>query len=125
MSDFNPVTMFFIVYESMGVWLWVSLGLALVLVGGILVSAVKLRRAGASMKRPVIAALAGGLAVALAATFAVPAWTLADIGALSAAVDYAFAFVFALVPGAIVGAIVFSVAAGRCAAKASVSLKRA
>lgn len=114
MSDFNPMALFFILYESMNVWLWVSLGLALVLVVGIVVSALKLYRVGRSMARPIVAALTAGLIAAAVATFLVPVWTLADIGALSGALDYAFAFLFALVPGTVAAALAFMLAARRC-----------
>ncbi|MBN9581169.1 MAG: DUF5368 family protein [Afipia sp.] len=115
MSDFNPITLFFILYESMGVWLWLLLTLALVLFVGIVASALNLRRAGRPAKRPILAALIAGSIVTLAATFAVPVWTLADIGALSAAVDYIFAFLFALIPGAVIAALVFMLVARCCA----------
>lgn len=117
MSDFNPITLFFILYESVGVWLWLLLGLALVLFIGIVMSALKLYRADRPMKRPILAALIAGLIVAVAATFAVPGWTLADVGALSAVIDYAFAFLFALVPGVIVAALLFILAARRCVSR--------
>ncbi len=113
MSDFSPVTMFFILYESLGVWLWLLLGLALVLLTGTVASALKLRRVGAVMKRPLIAAAIIGVAVAVATTFVVPNWTLTDTGALSAPVDYIVAFLFALVPGAIVAALIFIIVASR------------
>lgn len=115
MSDFNPETLFFILYESVGVWLWLLLGLAVALLVGIVMSALKLRRAGRSMRCPFLAALIAGLAVAVAATFVVPVWTLADVGALGAAVDHVFAFLLALVPGAVVAALIFMLAARRCA----------
>lgn len=114
MNDFNPATLFFILHESMGAWLWLLLGLAILLLAGIIASAVKLVRAGAPMTRPLAAALIAGLVVAVAVSFAVPAWTMADLGALGAAVDYVFAFLLALVPGAIVAAGVFMLAARRC-----------
>jgi hypothetical protein len=117
MSDFNPETLFYILHESIGVWLWLLLGLAAVLLVGIVISALKLSRAGGSMKRPLLAALIAGLVVALAATFVVPVWTLADVGALGAAIDHAFAFLIALVPGAIVAALIFMLAARRCASR--------
>jgi hypothetical protein len=116
-SDFNPVTLFFILQESLGVWLWLLLALALVLLVGIVMSARKLRRAGRPAGRPFGAAVVVGLLVAAVATFAVPVWTLADFGGLSAAVDYAVAFLFALVPGAIAGSLVFMLAARCCMAR--------
>lgn len=115
MSDFDPTTVFFILHGTMGVWLWALLGLALVLLAGIVVSVLKLYRAGRAMKRPIIAALIAGSLVTVAAIFAVPGWTLADLGALSAAADYVFAFLLAAVPGAIIAALVFMLAARYCA----------
>jgi hypothetical protein len=117
MSDFDPVAIFFILHESMGVWLWLLLGAAVVLLAGIVMSARRLRRAGRSAMRPVVAASVIGLIVAVAATFAVPVWTLADPGALSAAIDYIVAFLFALVPAAFVAALVFMLAARFCAVR--------
>lgn len=114
MSDLHPVTLFFILHESLGAWLWLSLAIALLLLAGVVMSARKLYCAGRSMKRPILVALIVGLAVAAAMTFAVPSWTLADIGALSAVVDYVFAFLLALIPGAIAAALAFMLAARRC-----------
>ena len=116
MSDFNPVSMFFILYESMGVWLWLLLGLAAVLLAGIFLTMRNLLRTGASLRRPVLMAVIVGVAVAVLATWAVPVWTLAGPGALSAGIDYLFAFLFALVPGAIVGAIAFILLPRFCSA---------
>lgn len=115
MSDFDPVALFFIAHESLGTLLWLLLGLAALLLAGIVASALKLQRAGRPPTRPVIAALVLGLAATAAAVFAVPGWTLAGPGALGAAIDYAIAALFALVPGATVGALIFMLAARRCA----------
>jgi len=111
MSDFDPVTLFFIVHESLGAWLWLLLGMALALLVGLVTSARGLRRAGQPMARPALLAVIVGLVVAVAATFATPLWTLADFGALDAAVDYVVAFLFALIPGAAAAAVVFVIAA--------------
>ena len=46
MSDFNPVTLFFILSEGMGGWLWLLLGAALLLLCGIVFGLTRLRRAG-------------------------------------------------------------------------------
>ncbi len=115
MSDFDPVTIFYILYESMGMWLWVLTGLALVLLLGVISGFMKLRRAGRPASRSLVAAVVAGLFAAAAVTFAVPIWTLADPSALSAPVDYVVAFLFALVPGAIIASLVFMLAARRCA----------
>jgi hypothetical protein len=113
MSDFNPVTLFYILHESLGSWLWVLLALAFVLLAGIVSGFVKLRRAGRTVARPMLAAIAVGLIAAAVFTFAVPIWTLADTGALGAPVDYVIAFVLALIPGAVVASLVFMLAARR------------
>lgn len=121
MSDFDPVTLFFIARESLGVWLWLLLGLAVVLLAGIAGGVLKLRRAGRPATRPLMAALIVGAVATLAATFAVPGWTLAGPGALGSAIDYAFAILFALVPGASIGALVFMLAASRCARRGAMA----
>lgn len=117
MADFNPVTLYFILYESMGAWLFILVGVALLLVVGVIVMALRLRRAGRPAKRPVMAAIAAALLVTAVFFFLVPGWTLAGIGALSGVVDHVFAALLALVPGVAAGTIVFMLAAARCAAK--------
>lgn len=72
----------------------------------------------------VVAALIVGLIVAVTSAFAVPGWTLADIGAFSAVVDYAFVFLLALVPGAIVAALAFIIMARRCTSRNAVVRSR-
>jgi hypothetical protein len=52
----------------------------------------------------------------------VPAWTLADIGALNATVDYVFAFLFALVPATIIASLVFMLAARHCASRSGAAI---
>lgn len=117
MSDFDPVTLFHILHESVGVLLWLVLGAAVLLLLGIVMSVMRLRRAGRPATRPVMAALIVGALATLAATFAVPGWTLAAPGSLGPAIDYAFVILVALVPGALVGALVFVLAAKRCASR--------
>ena len=118
MSDFNPVTLYFILYEGMGAWLWALLALGLLLVAGIVFGVVRLRRARRPAKRPLMMAFAVGLAATIVFTFLVPVWTLAGPGALGTPVDYAASFLLALVPGATFGATAFFLAAMRCAAMA-------
>lgn len=121
MSDFDPVTIFYILYESMGAWLWVLMGLALVLLLGVISSFMKLRRAGRPALRSIGAALAVGLIAAAVLTLAVPIWTLADPSSLSAPVDYAVAFLLALVPSGIVASLVFMLTARRGAARSAIA----
>lgn len=118
MGDFNPVTLFFILREGMGIWLWLLMALAAVLLAGIVIGFARLRRAGQPAKRPLLMALAVGLATAVLFTFLVPMWSLSSPAALGAFVDYLFAFLIALVPGGIAGAAVFFLAALRCAGRA-------
>jgi Na+/H+ antiporter NhaA len=113
MSTFDPVTLFFILYETFGVWLWVLLATALALLAGIVSALVKLRRARCPVATPIWMAVAAGLVAAMGFTFAVSIWTLADPSALSGPLDYV-AILVALLPGAIVAALVFMLAARRC-----------
>lgn len=117
MSDFNPVTLFFILYESLGPWLWVLLGLAIVLLAGIVSSFLRLRRSGGSASRSMLGAIIAGLITAAALTFVVPIWTLADPSALNGPIDYAVAFIFALVPGVLIGSLVFILSARLCGSR--------
>ena len=119
MSDFNPVTLFFILSESMGGWLWALVALAVLLLAGIVAGIIKLRRTNQPARRMLIAALLAGLATTVVFAFLVPAWTLAGPGALGAPVDILFAVLLALVPGAAVGAAVFAGMALGCAGRAA------
>ena len=75
MSTFDPVTLFYILYETMGAWLWVLLATALALLVGILSAVVKFRRARCPAARPLWIAVAAGLIAAVGLTFAVPIWS--------------------------------------------------
>ncbi|MBD9373643.1 DUF5368 family protein [Rhizobium sp. ARZ01] len=119
MEDFNPVTLYFILHETIGSWLWPLVVFAATLVVGILVGTIRLRRAGRSPKRPVMAALAGGTLATAVALLLTPGWTLADFGSLTGPIDYLLTLLLALVPGAIVGAVLLLAALNRCAAKAA------
>ena len=119
MSDFNPTTIYFILSESMGGWLWVLVALAFILLTGIVSGGIKLRKARRSARRPLTGAIVAGLAVTAIFTFLVPVWTLAGPGALVAPVDYAAAILLALVPGASAGALAFFLAARKCAVRAA------
>lgn len=121
MSDFNPVTLFFILSESLGPWLWVLLGLAVVLLAGVVAGFVKLRRAGRPVSGSLLAGIVTGLIAAAGLTFVVPMWTLADPSALSAPIDYAIAFILALLPGAAVASLVFMFSARWCASRGVVA----
>jgi len=112
MNDFDPLVLFFVVRESFGVWFWPwAAGVALVLLAVLFaaVRVVRRHRFGRTFGR----ALLAGLVTAVLVTALVPLWTAVGPGALSDAVDLAFAFLFALVPGAFVAAAVFVLCAFR------------
>ncbi len=118
MSDFNPVTLFFIAWETFGVWLLAPVVLGLVLLAGVVTGIGKLRRVGRPARRPLRAALAMGTLATVIFTLLVPKWTLAGIDALAGPVDWLFAVLIALVPSVLIAMAVFSVASRKCAARA-------
>ena len=114
MEEFNPVTLYFILHETVGPLLWPLVVLAVALAIGILVGALRLRRAGRSPKRPLVAAFAGGVVATTVALLLTPGWTGADFGALTGPTDYLLTLLFALVPGVTVGAVLLMAALNRC-----------
>lgn len=117
MSDFNPVTLFFILSESMGGWLWLLIAAAVLLLGGIVFGLSRLRRAGRSAKRPLMAAAIVGTVATIVFTLLMPAWTLVGTDAFASGLDVAIAVLLALVPGVMIAALVFVMASLRCAAR--------
>lgn len=117
MSDFNPVTLFFILREGMGGWLWLLPAAALLLPGFVGFGISRLRLAGRSARRPATAAAIAGLVATAIFTFLMPAWTLAGTDAFASGLDIAAAVLLALVPGATIASLVFTMASLRCAAR--------
>ncbi|MFC5384616.1 DUF5368 family protein [Aquamicrobium segne] len=111
MSDFDLTTIYFILSESMGGWLWGFVALALLLLAAIVAGIMTLRKNDTPARRPLVAALVAGLVTTIIFTFLVPIWTLAGAGALAAPIDVLFAVLFALVPGGVVGSAVFVIMA--------------
>ncbi len=111
MSDFDLTTIYFILSESMGGWLWGLVALALLLLAAIVAGIMRLRKNSTPARRPFVAALVAGLVTTIIFTFLVPIWTLAGAGALAAPIDVLFAALFALVPGGVVGSAVFVIMA--------------
>ncbi len=111
MSDFNPVTLYFILAESLGAWLWALVALAVVLLAGLVGAVVRLRRTRAGAGRPLALGLGLALLASAGLTFAVPLWSQAGPGALNGPVDLAMAFALALIPGAVLGALAFMLSA--------------
>lgn len=125
MSDFNPVTLFFILSEGMGGWLWLLMAVALLLLGGIVFGLTRLRRAGRPARRPLMAATIVGTVATIVFTFIVPRWTLTDTGSFASVLDVAIAVLLALVPGAMIAALVFTMASLRCASRREPAAKLA
>ncbi len=117
MSDFNPVTLFFILSEALGGFLWLLAVVALLLLGGIAFGLSRLRRAGRPAKRPLMAATIVGLVATTIFTLLMPTWTLAGIDAFASALDVAGAALLALIPGAMIAALAFTMASLRCASR--------
>ena len=117
MSDFNPVTLFFILREGLGAWLWLLAALALVLLAGIVFGFSRLRRAGRPARRPLMAATIMGVVATAVFTYLAPTWTLADAGAFASGIDVAIAVLLALIPGLAVASLVFTMASLRCASR--------
>ena len=122
MSDFNPLTLFLILSESMGAWLWLLLAAALVLLGGIVFGFSRLRRAGRPAKRPLVAAAIVGTVATIVFTLLMPAWTLVGTDAFASGIDVAIAVLLALVPGVMIAALVFTMASLRCATRRPVAV---
>lgn len=112
MSDFDPVVLFFIVRESLAGWFWPLLAIAAVLAVALMAATLRARRRHL-VGRSLLRALAVGAAVTVVAAFAVPAWTLAPLGALTGGLDVLFAVLFALVPGSVAAAVVYVLGAWR------------
>ncbi|MGM0562077.1 MAG: DUF5368 family protein [Pseudomonadota bacterium] len=107
MSEFDPLSLFAILYESFGVWFWPAVILACLLLVSIIASVVLIRRKDLAFGRPVLIALAVGATTTFIATLLAPAWTHADLGALGSIVDVVAAVALALVPGAAAAALAF------------------
>lgn len=117
MQELDPIAMLSILMETLGMWFWVLLAVAVVLLLGVIGGAVRLRRARASLKRPIRATLIIGVLATLVAYFLIPRWSQADPGSFRGGIDYITAVLLALVPGAMTAALVFSLAARQCASR--------
>lgn len=124
MEDFNPVTIFSLLQESLGPWLWGLLLIALALAVGVVSGTMRLRSARRSPKRPIVAAIVTGIVATAIFFMLVPRWTMATHDALNGPVDYIAAILTALVPGGAVAALVFSMASRRCASRAAAAFDK-
>lgn len=109
MHDLSPITLFAIGRESLGGWFWPLLVLAALLLAGLILGALRRRRAGAPVGRPLLTAMLVALVSAVVFAVLAPWWTQADTGALNGAIDYVAAYLLGLIPGAALGCLVFIV----------------
>ncbi len=111
MSDFNPLSMFYVVFEMFGAWFWLLVVIALALLYGVVSGFRLLRRRGLSVGAPLFGGLVVGLVATVLAALLLPASTSASVSALGGVIDYIMLVVMALVIGLGVFALVFSVLA--------------
>lgn len=115
MSDFDPVSLFYIALKSLNIWFWPVVVVAVLLLLGVITGFRKLRKYGKSAGRPLFTSLIAGLLATGVGVATLPSLTGASLSDLSGAIDYILVFVMALGVGLAVFALVFSVAARRCA----------
>lgn len=113
MSDFNPISLFYIISEIFSVWLWPLLIVALLLLWGVVSSFKKLRRRGLSAGSALLAGLLAGLVAAVLATWLLPYSSHAELSAFSALIDFLAVMGMALVVGLGAFAFVFTLMARR------------
>lgn len=111
MSDFNPLSIFYIASEVFGAWFWPLVVVALVLLYGVVSGFRRLRRHGLSAGGAMFVALVVGLVATVFAAWWVPASTDASVSALGGFIDYLLVIAMALAIGLGVFALVFSVLA--------------
>lgn len=115
MQGFDPVALWAITQETLGLWLWPLLALAFVLLLAVTAGTLRLRAAAGGWRRPLIAALVGGAIVTIVAFLLVPGWSHARLSALAAPVDVVVALAISLLPGAVVAGVIFSLVSVTCA----------
>ncbi|OXR50046.1 hypothetical protein PuT2_04570 [Pusillimonas sp. T2] len=118
MSDFNPLSLFYIVSEIFSVWFWPLLIITLLLLWGVVSSFKKLRRRGLSAGGALFAGLLAGFIATVLATWLLPYSSHADLSAFTAFVDFLAVLAMALVAGLGAFALVFTVMARRRIASA-------
>jgi pilus assembly protein TadC len=111
MSDFNPVSLFHIVWQVLSGWFWPLVIVALVLIYGVYNGFKGLRHRGLRAGPPLFWGLLAGLLVTVVATWFLPYSTHADLSMFRSFIDFLAVVLLALVVGLGVFALVFSIAA--------------
>lgn len=115
MNDFNLVSLFYIALETLTVWFWPTVIVALLLVLGVVTGFRSLRKYGKSAGKPLFASLVAGLLGTAVGIAMLPSLTGASLSDLSGAVDYILLLFMATGFGLAIFALVFSVVARKCA----------
>ena len=114
MSDFSPVSLFYMAWATLQHWFWPMVIAVVLLVLGVAFSLRSLRRNKRSAARPVLAGVLAGLVATAVATVLFPYATHSDLSALGTAIDFITALGLALILGLAVFAAIFTVVAWRC-----------
>jgi hypothetical protein len=113
MNDFNPISLWFIAWETLSAWFWPVIILAALLLIGVSTGFRRLRRRGRSAGKPLALSMLAALSATILGTWAVPYLTHASPSSLTSFLDWLTAFMLALVLGMAVFALVFSLLARR------------
>lgn len=121
MSDFNPVSLYFIAHASLGIWFWPVVIVLILLVLGSLTGWRALRRVERSARRPLMASGLVWIAATIAVTLALPWWTGASLTSYNSVLDVFLAIIMAASISFTLALLVFSLAARKCAAGGTVN----
>lgn len=113
MSDFNPVSLFHIALETLGLWFWAMALITAVLLIGVWTGFRRLRKQGRSASKPALIAVIAGLCGTAVCAAVLPSLTHASMSDLSGFVDYILVLLLSLLMGLGIFAAVFSVTARR------------
>ena len=116
MSDFHPISLFYLAREMLPGWFWPLVILALLLLAGVWLGFRRLRRSGRSPAGPLMVALLLGLASTAIVTLVLPYLTHASLSVFGSLVDFIVALGLSSLFGLGVFAAVFAVAAFRVTA---------
>ena len=111
MNDFNPVSLFHIMWQVLSGGFWPLVIITLVLIYGVFSGFKGLRRRGLRAGPPLFWALVAGLLATVVATWLLPYSTHGDLSIFRSLIDFLAVVLLALVCGLGVFALVFSIVA--------------